>query len=253
MGSACARTIVGREDTVSDDSDAARGNAVLDLLDDATLVELQASLEPVELPRGLELYKVGGVVEHVYFPLSGVISLLHELEQGEVVEVGTVGRDGMAGLSVFLGAARPSETAMAQISGRAMRMPAQELRRHLAELDGPVQAALRRYTQAVFVQLARNAACNRVHTTRQRAARWLLMSADRMGSDTFDLTQEFLAQMLAVRRASVSEVASALAEDGCIRYTRGSITVLDRPRLHANACQCYDMITEATREAMRHD
>jgi CRP-like cAMP-binding protein len=103
----------------------------------------------------------------------------------------------------------------------------------------------------LFTQLARNAACNGAHPVRQRAARWLLMTADRMDEPTFDLTQEFFAQMLGVRRATVSEIAQTLADEGCIKYTRGSITIVDRNALHAQACTCYDVITQATREAMR--
>ena len=109
---------------------------------------------------------------------------------------------------------------------------------------------LRRSAQALFTQLARNAACNRVHTVRRRAARWLLMTADRMNSPSFELTQHFLAQMIAVRRTSVSEVAQSLAEDGCLTYTRGSITIIDRPRPQANACSCYEAICRATDAAL---
>nr|WP_275585668.1 helix-turn-helix domain-containing protein [Geodermatophilus sabuli] len=111
---------------------------------------------------------------------------------------------------------------------------------------------LQRSAQALFTQVSRNAACNRVHTVRQRAARWLLMTADRMDSSRFDLTQHFLAQMLAVRRTSVSEVAQSLAEDGCITYTRGSIGITDRPRLQSHACDCYEAIRRATGDALAH-
>jgi CRP-like cAMP-binding protein len=167
------------------------------------------------------------------------------------VEIATVGREGMSGISAFFGAAFPSERAVVQVSGTALRMSAPEFQRQLDLLDGSLQSMLRRYTQAMFTQLGRNAACNRVHRVRQRAARWLLMCADRMESPTFDLTQDFLSQMLAVRRASVAEVAQSLADDGCISYNRGSITILDMEKLHANACECYDIITKATREAMK--
>jgi CRP-like cAMP-binding protein len=128
-------------------------------------------------------------------------------------------------------------------------MSSDAFRDALAELDGPLQALMRRYAEAMFTQLARNAACNRVHQVRQRAARWLLMTADRMDSGTFELTQEFLARMLAVRRPSVNEVAQTLATDGAIRYTRGVITILDRERLQATACGCYDVIRQATKNA----
>jgi CRP-like cAMP-binding protein len=235
---------------VTADSLAARRNAVLDGLADAALADLLPHLEEVRLPRGQVLYEPGRPIEAVHFPTVGVVSLVHELEQGEIVEIATVGREGMTGMAVFLGAAEASERAIVQIGGHALRMPIEEFQHQLSSLGGPLQASLRRYTQAMFVQLGRNAACNRVHRVQQRAARWLLMSADRMQSSTYDLTQEFLAQMLAVRRASVSQVAQALADAGCISYTRGSITILDAEKLHAHACQCYDVITRATEQAM---
>ncbi len=119
----------------------------------------------------------------------------------------------------------------------------------MTELDGPLQNVMRRYTHVMFTQLARNAACNSVHPVRQRAARWLLMTADGMDNDTFDLTKEFLAQMLAVRRPTVNEVAQALAQDGSITYTRGVVTILDRDRLRTTACDCYDVLVDATNRA----
>jgi CRP-like cAMP-binding protein len=125
-------------------------------------------------------------------------------------------------------------------------MSAEDLREHIADVDGPLTDMLSRSVQALFTQVSRNAACNRVHTIRRRAARWLLSTADRMDSPSFELTQHFLAQMLAVRRTSVSQVAQSLAEDGCITYSRGLITILDRPRLLAHACNCYEAIRRAT-------
>jgi CRP-like cAMP-binding protein len=235
---------------VPTDSLTARRNAVLDGLADAELADLLPKLEEVQLARGQVLYEPGGPIEAVHFPTVGVVSLVHELAGGDVVEIATVGREGMTGISVFLGATEPSERAIVQISGHALRMTTEQLQQQLRNLDGPLQAWLRRYTEAMFTQLGRNAACNRVHRVQQRAARWLLMSADRMQSNTFDLTQEFLAQMLAVRRASVSQVAQALADAGCISYTRGSITILDAEKLHAHACDCYDVIARATEQAM---
>ncbi len=119
-------------------------------------------------------------------------------------------------------------------------MSAEDLRKHIVDVDSPLTAMLRRFAEALFSQVSRNAACNRVHIARQRAARWLLTTADRMQSPSFELTQHFLAQMLAVRRTAVSEVAQSLAEDGCLTYTRGRITITDRTRLQAHACGCYE-------------
>lgn len=232
------------------DIETARRNAVLDGLSDEELTELLPHLTEVPLSRGQVLYERGLAINAVHFPILGMVSLVQEFSGGEVVEIATVGREGMTGISVFLGATGPSERAMVQISGRALRIPTPEFERQIASRDRPLETMLRRYTQAMFSQLGRNAACNRVHRVHERAARWLMMCSDRMDSPTFDLTQEFLAQMLAVRRASVGGVAQALADEGCISYTRGSITVLDRELLHANACECYDIILESMREAM---
>ncbi|MEW9550048.1 Crp/Fnr family transcriptional regulator [Nonomuraea sp. NPDC050783] len=206
---------------------------------------LSRHLRPCELPVGQVLYKPGGTIEHVYFPTIGVVSLLAELASGQQVEVATVGDEGMVGLPIFLGAGPPTERAAVQISGAALTMTAEQFRHDVAVLDGSLQGAMQRYTQATFTQLARNAACNRGHAIRQRCARWLLMTADRMHSDFFELTQEFMAQMLGVRRATVSEVAAALAADGCIAYRRGTITITDRARLRSQACECYEVVRDA--------
>jgi len=223
----------------------ARRNALLAGLTDDQLAILLPDLEHVPLPLGQVLHEPGRPVVAVFFPLTGVVSIVAELDGDEVVEAATVGREGMAGLSVFLGAAAPTERALVQVAGAALSMPTARFSLAVAAVDGPLTLRLRRYTQAMFTQLARNAACNRVHPVAQRAARWLLSTGDRMGSPSFELTQEFLGQMLAVRRQSVSDAARALAEDGCISYTRGAVTILDRARLHAHACDCYDVIRRA--------
>jgi CRP-like cAMP-binding protein len=196
------------------------------------------------------LHEPDDPIETLYFPLVGVVSVVADLGDDQIVEVATVGREGMVGISVFFGADAPTERSLVQVPGEALTMSAVDLRDHLADVDGPLTARLARVAQATFTQVARNAACNRVHTARRRAARWLLMTADRMDSPSFDLTQHFLAQMLAVRRTSVSEVAQSLAEDGCIAYTRGTITIVVRPRLLSHACNCYAVIRRATDAAM---
>lgn len=233
------------------DATIARRNAVLAGLDDATLEQLSAHLEEVKLPRGQVLYDRGSPIGHVHFITSGMVSLVHEFSGGEIVEIASVGREGVSGISVFLAATGPAERAMVQISGTALRMSASSFLVQLDIIGQPLREMLGRYTQAMITQLGRNAACNRVHRLHQRAARWLMMCADRADGPSFDLTQEFLAQMLAVRRASVSEIAQVLADEGSISYTRGTITILDREKLHDNACECYDIITQTTREAVR--
>ena len=228
----------------------ARRNAVLAALPADTLARLVPGLQQVRLTRGDVLYEAGQSVAAVHFPLVGVVSLLQRVDALQLVEIATVGFEGMVGMSVFFGVPAPVERALVQVAGEALVMSGDAFRRELAALDGPLHEVMRRYTQAMFAQLGRNAACNRVHPVGQRAARWLLMTGDRMRSNQFDLTQEFLSQMLGVRRATVSEVAQQLADDGSIIYTRGRITIIDRDRLHATACECYDIITRATTDAL---
>jgi CRP-like cAMP-binding protein len=235
---------------VATDLDTARRNAVLDGLADDDVTTLLPHLMRVSLALGDVLHEAGQPVECVYFPVSGVVSVVADLGDDQVVETATIGREGIVGTSVFLGAVAPTERSLVQVAGQALQMDADAFRAAITDVDGPLTAMLRRSAQAMFTQVSRNAACNRVHTVRQRAARWLLTTADRMDAPTFDLTQHFLAQMLAVRRTSVGEVAQALADDGAISYTRGSINILDRERLRSSACNCYDVIREATDKAL---
>ena len=232
------------------DLGAARANTLLNRLSDADLGALLMEASETDLVLGDVLYELEQPVGAVHFPLRGVVSIVTDLGGGQVVEAATVGLEGMSGISVFLGAGVPTERAAVQVAGRAITMSAAAFDRAAAAIDGPLNESMRRYTQTLFTQLARNAACNRVHTVRQRAARWLLATADRMHSPTFELTQRFLAEMLAVRRATVSRVASRLAEDGCITYVRGVITILDRPRLESYACDCYEVIRASNDRAL---
>jgi len=235
---------------VTTDPDLARGNTVLGGLPPGALAALLPDLSEEPLPLGRVLHEPGRAISQVFFPLIGVVSVVADLGDDQIVETATIGREGMVGISVFLGAATPADRSLVQVPGRSLCMDAEIFREHIADVDGPLTAMLRRSAQALFVQVSRNAACNRVHTARRRAARWLLATADRMDAPRFELTQHFLAQMLAVRRTSVSEIAQSLAEDGCITYTRGVITITDRPRLLAHACNCYEAIRRATDEAL---
>jgi CRP-like cAMP-binding protein len=225
---------------------AARGNTLLNGLADDDLAELLLAATEADLTLGAVLYEPGQPVPAVHFPLSGVISIVADLGDGEVVEAATVGSEGMSGITVFLGAGPPTERASVQVKGHALTMTAEAFGRAAAAADGPLHAMMRRYAHTLFTQLARNAACNRVHTVEQRAARWLLATADRMHSPTFELTQHFLAEMLSVRRASISKTARTLATNGCITYVRGTITILDRARLQSYACACYQTIHDHT-------
>jgi CRP-like cAMP-binding protein len=218
-----------------------RRNLLLRRLPDDERRRLAAELEPVELDVRDQVYARGKAIEHLYFPIDSVVSLLATVDGEAAVEVATVGYEGMAGLPAFLGTAESPNDAFCQIAGTAMRLSVGQLRRVLSQ-DGALHDLLHRYTQATMVQLSQTVACNRLHTTDERCARWLLQTRDRVGADEFTLTQEFLAQMLGVRRGTVSLTAGVLQQAGIIRYTRGRITVLDPEALHEAACDCYDLI-----------
>ncbi|SFP21125.1 cAMP-binding domain of CRP or a regulatory subunit of cAMP-dependent protein kinases [Geodermatophilus dictyosporus] len=218
-----------------------RRNLLLGLLPDDEFDRLLPELETVELDVREQLYERGKGIEHLYFPVDSVLSLLATVEGEAAVEVATVGHEGMAGLPAFLGSTESVHDSFCQIAGTAVRLTTGELRRFLSQ-DGALHDLLHRYTQATMVQLSQNVACNRLHTTEERAARWLLQTRDRVGADEFTLTQEFLAQMLGVRRGTVSLTAGVLQQAGVIRYTRGRISVLDADALHSAACDCYDVV-----------
>lgn len=205
-----------------------------------------------ELTSGQVLFTRNQPIETVYFPLGAVASLLTPMADGSRVESATVGREGIVGLPVFLRTSHSLPVdAVVQVPGPALCLDAPTFRRVMDDADGPLAALLHRYTQALFTQLSQNVACNRLHDVQQRCARWLLMTADRVDSDQFRLTHDFLAQMLGVRRASVTQVAGRLARSGALTYTRGLVTVLDRDVLEQASCECYAVITTATRELLR--
>jgi CRP-like cAMP-binding protein len=216
-------------------------NRLLELLPAADRERLMGTMQCVTVKQGDRLFERHKPIEHVDFPLEGLISLVVTMKEGDVAEVGTVGNEGMAGIPLILGAETSASDAFYQAHGRSMRVSApafaEELVRH-----GPLEDILRRYAQGYLNQAAQSAACNRLHPVEQRFCRWILLSHDRIGYDTLPLTQEFLAQMLGVRRASVSVVAGMLQKAGFIRYNRGVIEVLDRARLEESSCECYDVV-----------
>lgn len=219
-------------------------NRVLAALPPPAYEQCLALVTAVQLEQGALLFAPDQPIEHIYFPVDAVASLIITMADGTAVESATVGNEGVVGLPVFLGAPAMPMTAFAQVPGAALRMGTGDFRALLADVDGPLADVLHRYTQTLFTQLAQNVACNRLHSVGQRCARWLLMTADRVPPGPFPLTQEFLAQMLGVRRASVSEVAGRLAQNGSITYTRGVVTVLDRERLQGASCECYTAVTD---------
>jgi CRP-like cAMP-binding protein len=186
------------------------------------------------------LYDAGGPIPHVYFPTNCVLSMLTDVD-GEAVEVATVGNEGMAGLPVFLGTGTIPSRCFAQVPGDALRMRAAALREEVKG-GGALHDVLLKYTHYLLAQATQSAACNRLHSAEERLCRWLLMTQDRVGSDWFPLTQDFMAQMLGVRRATVSLTASALQHAGLIKYSRGKVTVLDREGLEGASCGCYGIV-----------
>jgi len=216
-------------------------NRLLAALPSEELEVLRPNLEEVPLAFKQALYEANRPIECVYFLHRGVASIVTEMEDGTVIEVATVGPEGMVGLSVFLNASEIAGKAFAQVPGEASRMEAGAFRRAL-DRTPRLRELLSRYTMALLNQLAQNSACNRTHEVEQRLARWLLLTQDRVHAATFPMTQDFMAQMLGVSRPTVSNTASTLQKAGLISYVRGNITVLDRPRLEAATCECYHVI-----------
>src|SRR5215213_3083242 len=201
-------------------------------------LRLGSELRLVELGMREQIYDTGEAITQVYFPLNCVLSVVTAVDDDVAVEVAMIGLEGMAGLPAFLGTAASPHRCFCQVPGQALRLDTATLRRFLAG-DGALHDLLHRYTQAMMAFLAQNLACNQLHSAEERTARWLAQTHDRVDSDSFQITQEFLAQMLGARRATVSESARTLQQAGLIRYSRGRITILDRAGLHAAACDCY--------------
>jgi CRP-like cAMP-binding protein len=195
---------------------------------------------PLQLKR--ILHEPDEPATHVYFPLSGVISLLTVLDDGSAVEIATVGSEGMADFAAYLDLESPARW-LVQVPGFALRVEAAELRRR-AETSEELRSTLHNYMLAMFVLVSQTAACNRRHPVEERCARWLLMTHDRVEDDTFPMTHEFLADMLGVRRPSVSIAMSILSKAGYTRYRRGKVEVIDRDGLETASCECYEVLTQ---------
>lgn len=218
-----------------------RRNRLLATMPEEEYQRLTDGLSLVDLELRQQLYGINEPIEYVYFPLNSVVSVIATLDETTHVEVATIGAEGMVGLPAFLGAGTSPNYAFCQISGRAGRLSIDGLNQFFRD-DGALHQLLHRYTQAYMVFLSQNVACNRLHSTEERCARWLAQTQDRVGTDTFVLTQDFLAQMLGVRRATVSLNAAVLQRAGLIRYSRGRISVTDPEGLRNAACDCYGLV-----------
>jgi CRP-like cAMP-binding protein len=202
---------------------------------------LAPSLKPFSLVFGEVIYEPGDLIRHVFFPTSGIISLLANVDEGGTLEVGIVGREGLVGMPVFMGVKTSPNHAVVQGAGSALTLTAAALRTGTS--DGQLlPRLLQRYAYSLWSQLSQSAVCNLNHPIDARLARWLLMTRDRMRSDEFQLTQEFLSNMLGVRREAVSKAAGVLQEKNLICYSRGTLTILKPAALTAIACKCYRTI-----------
>jgi len=202
---------------------------------------LAPDLELTPMPLGWAVYESGGHLSYVYFPTTSIVSLLYVMESGASAEIAITGNEGLVGISLFMGGESTPSRAVVQSAGNGYRLRASVLKREFA-LGGNLQHLALRYTQALITQMAQTAVCNRHHTIEQQLSRWLLLSLDRLPSNELTMTQELIANMLGVRREGVTEAAGRLQADGLIHYSRGKITVLDRPKLEARVCECYAVV-----------
>lgn len=224
-------------------AEAARtNNRLLDMLPNGERIELVSRMGRAPITPHDMIQPPGQPMRDVYFPITGVISLMTPLEDGTAIETATVGNEGMAGIHAFLGGGiLGNAQAMSQVPGEMFTIRADTFRAFV-EGDGKMRDIMMAYTQALFVQIAQAVACNGVHGIQQRAAKWFLETHDRVEGDQFLLTQEFLADMLGVTRPSVSVAAGTLQAAGLITYRRGQVTILDRPRLEEASCECYAVV-----------
>lgn len=198
-------------------------------------------LRLVPMPLGKVLYESGDQLRHVYFPVDCIVSLLYVLESGASAEISVVGNEGLIGVALFMGGETTPSRALVQSAGNAYRLEGHRLKEEFHR-SGGLQLLLLRYTQALITQMAQTAVCNRHHSVDQQLCRWLLLSLDRLASNELVMTQELIANMLGVRREGVTEAAGKLQKLGAIRYSRGQITVVDRPKLEQLCCECYEVV-----------
>jgi CRP-like cAMP-binding protein len=202
---------------------------------------LYPHLRLVAMPLGMVVYESGVRLRHIYFPTDCIVSLLYVLEDGNSAEIAIVGKEGAVGVSLFMGGETTPSRAVVQSPGFAYRLSGARLKQEFIR-HGQMLNLLLRYTQSLITQMAQTAVCNRYHALDQQLCRWLLLSLDRLESNELKMTQELIASMLGVRREGVTEAAGRLQKQGVIRYSRGKITVLDRPKLEKLSCECYAVV-----------
>lgn len=217
-----------------------RVNCLLAALPDAEWQRWLPQLQWIELPLGKVLYESGAQQSHVYFPTTAIVSLLYVMENGASAEIAVVGNEGLVGIALFMGSESTPNRAVVQSAGQGFMLLARAIKDEFRH--APVLHLLLRYTQALITQMAQTAVCNRYHSLDQQLCRWLLLSLDRLQCNELVMTQELIANMLGVRRESVTESARKLQKLGLISYSRGRITVLDRPALEKRSCECYAVV-----------
>jgi CRP-like cAMP-binding protein len=232
-----------REATVENQTAAPprKGNVLLHVLTGPEMDAVRPALERVTLVRDHPIFQPGEPASHVWFPNSGVISIVALDGDGSAIEVVTVGHEGMTGLSVVLGSETMIYASMVQVPGDAWRIETAAFRR-LLDRKPSIHALMLRYVLAAMTQIGQNAVCGQLHNIEARCARWLLLAHDDVDGDTFPLTQDYLAMMLGVTRPSVSDAAASLQRTGLISYVRGQMTILDRSGLEARSCECYGIV-----------
>jgi CRP-like cAMP-binding protein len=219
-------------------------NRLLNALPKSEYRRLLPELTDVTLDFGETLYERGDIISFVYFPNNSIISLLSTVAVRSTLEVGMVGNEGMVGLSLFMGIDKASTRALVQGGGSAFRMKSAAFRKFSSHTSS-MHLLLHRYTHSLLTQISQSSACNRFHTADARLARWLLMTSDRMASNEFRVTQDFLANMVGVRREAVNKVTGALQKANLVKYSRGAFAILDRPGLETLTCPCYAIIRES--------
>ena len=220
-------------------------NQILAGLPAAERDRLFPHLRLVEMPLGMVVYESGAKVRHMYFPTNCIVSLLYMLEDGSSAEIAVVGNEGAVGVALFMGGETTPSRAVVQSAGFAYRLSGRRLKEEFKR-HGQLLQVLLRYTQSLITQMAQTAICNRHHSVHQQLCRWLLLSLDRLPSNKLTMTQELIASMLGVRREGVTEAAGKLQKLGVIRYSRGQITVLDRPKMEELSCECYAAVKRET-------
>jgi CRP-like cAMP-binding protein len=220
-------------------------NKLLNALPSADRARLYPHLKLVSLPFESVLYEAGDTQRYIYFPVDAIVSLLYVLKSGASAEIAVVGNDGAIGIALFMGGVTTTNRAIVQSAGSAYRLTRARLEQEFAR-HGEMLHILLRYTQALITQMTQTAVCNRHHSVDQQLCRWLLLSLDRLNTNHLVMTQELISNMLGVRREGITEAAGKLQKAGVIEYRRGRITVLDRTKLEAMTCECYEAVRNET-------